>query len=148
MLQLSGQLDAAGCQPAGFQHDHLLLPALAPLHRNWLTHPHHAGQQHWFCHQHVVLFGTADSALLPATCLSFLPSCTTLHRYIHLSTLIDCWPGNIEQTSACARGIVLSAKPLWINTAGRQAIRVQMPYCHGAKMPASACLRDVMCTHR
>jgi len=63
VLQLSGQLDAASCQPAGFQHDHLLLRAVAALHCNWLRHPHHAGQQHWLCHQHVASLAQHDMAL-------------------------------------------------------------------------------------
>jgi len=72
VFQLSGQLDAAGCQPAGFQHDHLLLRAIAALHRNWLRHPHHAGHPDWLCHQHVALLTQHGMALHQATCLSFL----------------------------------------------------------------------------
>ena len=71
VLQLSGQLDAASCQPAGFQHDHLLLHAVAALHRNWLRHPSHAGQQDWLCHHHAALLAQHGMALHQATSLSF-----------------------------------------------------------------------------
>jgi len=79
VFQLSGQLDAAGRQPASFQHDHLLLRAVAALQRNWLKYCCHAGQQQWLCYQHVVLLAQHGMALHQATVLSFLLNSARLY---------------------------------------------------------------------